>query len=733
MKTLYKNLKNLSFALVLFGGLLVSCADLDVPSPTVVSDDDVFANDETIILYLSRMYSQMPFEDFKWSPDRNYFDDWLVIPDCNSGQCINRDSGRTFTDEGNQRGGAYWGRGFNLLRDANYLLEVIPKYKSNFSEAMYNHCIGEAYFARAMVFYAFARRYGGSPLVLEVLKYPDNTAEELEIPRSTEAETWDQVLDDFNKAIELVSATSPRRGLCNKDVAQSFKAAAMLYAGSVAKYNQQTGFGQKTGVRVIGFDPGTEQAYARKYFKEAYLAARTIMNTNRYSLYGANATDPEVQYKNMVDMFFDAGSPENIYIKEYSLSNMAHGYDVYAVPIQLQGGGYSSNACPTLDFVEMYELPDLDRYPDGTIKNFDSPNKNDPNRKYLLFDDPMDLFRHAEPRLRAYVCFPMDVMKGVVVEVRSGVYSGEVDGGIPPILKVNGQEIYDQWPPAQYNQVDAYLGTGDFAKTPPTVQGTDGNTWPNPDKNWPNPNDPNPDNPRYRRDQVLFLSQAFNNQSNVIIRPPGKPQQTINASGLSGPFHTDGYSLSTGFGIRKWIVDSRPTSSTTEGWCTQHFVLMRYAEILLTVAEAGCELSLLGEPSPDGANMLQLAEDALKAIRARAGATVNAGLPLVFNEDGRDLIRRERQKELAYEHKNTWDIRRWRTHHKEVFNGSSYENGTRYRGIYPYYAEKADKYFFDIRLDLRNIVYTFREINYYLAIPGGEVSKSPVIDQQPFR
>jgi len=697
MKNLFKNIIYFITALTVSGGMFISCAELDVPSPTVVTNDDVFFNESTTMLYISRIYSRMPFDDFKWSPDRQYFDDWLVIPDCNSGQCFNRDSPRTFTREGNQRNNEWWERAFQLLRDANYLIEFLPKYKDNYSEERYNHYMGEGYFARAMAFANLAKRYGGAPIVTEVLKYPEFTAEELEVPRSTEAETWDQALADFNKAIELLSENSPQRGMANKNVALAYKSENMLFAGSVAKYNKQTGLGQKTGVRVIGFDPGSENQYAVKYFKEAYSAAREIMNKGKFSLYGAAANDPETQYKNMVNMFFDVSSPENIFIKEYSLTNIVHGYDCYAVPLQLRGGGYSCEACPTLDFVEMFDLPDLERYPDGTLKTFDKQDKNDPSRKYLLFDHPMDIFKNAEPRLRAYVCFPYDVMKGQVIEIRRGIFTGDVTNGIAPLLKQNGKEVYDMSPSPRYEDVDAWTGRSDFSS------------------------------------RVLWgCRNGTDNRTPVDISPPGKPSQRVNASGNSGPFY-DNLGANGGFTIRKWIVDSRPTSDTNEGRCVQHFVLQRYAEVLLNMAEAACELSLLGQASPDGADMLSLAENAIKAIRSRAGADVNKGLPLAFNEAGKMLIRKERQKELAYENKNIWDVRRWRTQHSDPLNGSNLEDFAYYRGLYPFYAEKADKYFFDVRLEEHNWRYNFRELDYYLAIPGSEVSKSVFIDQQPFR
>ena len=108
-----------------------------------------------------------------------------------------------------------------------------------------------------------------------------------------------------------------------------------LYAGSVAKYNENvtgrlTGFGQKTGVRVIGFGEDTWQSASKRYFKEAYKAAREVMQTGGYSLYKKkwSATDREAQYQNMVDMFSDLSSPENIYVRKYMYPTLTHGYEM---------------------------------------------------------------------------------------------------------------------------------------------------------------------------------------------------------------------------------------------------------------------------------------------------------------------------------------------------------------------------------------------------------------------
>ena len=680
-----------TFLILLTFCCVVSCSDyLDIPPKNVVQDKDLFNDATGMTVYLSRMYSQMPFEDFKYSPARQFFDDWLVTPGTNEGSSIGRDAGTAMTSEGWARNGAYWTRAFNLLRDANRLLEALPEFKSNFSENEYNHFIGEGYFARAMVFYALAKRYGGVPLVTSVLKYPEVPVDQLETPRATEEETWNQVLTDFDLAIANLSEASPVRGYANKYVAYGFKSEAMLFAGSVAKYNSITGFGDKTGVRIIGFDPDTAPEASRKYFRESYSAAREVMKSGKYSLYRTKwaSNDKQAQYQNMVDMFFDIASPENIYIKEYKYPDLAHGYDSYNIPRQLMGGnGYSAGNCPTLDFVELFD--GFDKNPDGTIKVFDD------NGKYLMFDNVTDIFANAEPRLRAYVILPGDVFKGEAIEIRRGIFTGDATNGIDPLRVVGGgSPDYTVSGPSNYNQVAAYRGDGAFAGQ-----------------------------------KSLFLSQ--NGTTHEVVQLPDGSM--MNAGGKSGPFTSDNTAAMTGFAVRKWLNPNMPQSLVLEGRSEQHFILMRYAEILLNVAEAASELMLAGEAAPDGADLNQIAYDAIREIRERAGADPLNGIGDIAGESGLQIIRKERKKELAFEHKILWDIRRWRTQHSDVLNGYTQSDGAYYRGLYPFYSTATGKYFFDGGLEEGRRRFRLTEQEYYFAIPSGEVSKSPVIDQQPGR
>lgn len=667
-----------------------ACAELDIPPPNVIGDDVLFTSESGMDVYMARMYSRMPFEDFKYMAQWGVeYNGWLNAMGIEgTGEALNRDGICTaFTNERTP----YWGNAFVLLRDANYLIETLPDYQSNFAEIEYNHYLGEAYFIRAFVFAAMAKRFGGVPLVTSRVQYP---GENIEVPRSTEEETWDQVLADYDQAITLLKPVHQKTGYSNKYVALSFKAEAMLYAGSVAKYNETvpgrlTGFGLKTGVRVIGFDEATAPAASRRYFREAYLAAREVMTNGGYSLYKTRwaANNPQAQYQNMVDMFSDLNSTENIYVKEYVFPTSTHGYDAYSAPFIFKAP-LASGVCPTADFLELFE--GFDRYPDGTIKVTTGNSNTEGN--YLMFDDPMDFFADAEPRLRAYVIFPGDVFKNQEIEIRAGVFTGATP--ISPFFNDYSFATAE----TRYQGLAAANGGG----------------------------------------RTLFLSPREGNGQLTVPYNGG----TITAAGANGPFYDNGESCLTGLYGRKWL-NPDPAFEAAEGRSAQPFILMRYAEVLLTAAEAAVELALAGETSPDGSDLMQVATTAVNEIRDRAGATLLVG-NLTPDETGRNIVRKERRKELALEHKTKWDLRRWRVQHYEGRDGfwgetrnkDAYSSNARYRfrGLYPFFSTQTGQYFFDARFQWISLkTFEYNPIDYYFAIPGGEVAKSPVIDQQPNR
>lgn len=640
-----KKYRYITLLILLIAGIS-ACRKLDIPPKNIIQDPDVFGSSGGIQAYMARLYSELPIEDFRYSPDMglNFF--WIIKPtSATTGEALSRDQTGSSSENFNDWHWDVWAGNYTTIHDCDYFIETLPKYASNYNTAQINAWLGEAYFIRGMTYFALVKRFGGVPIVNKVLNYtPGSDVTDLKVARSSEQAVWDQVASDFDFAMANLPAVNPDYGdgtRANKYVAAAFKSRAMLYAASIAKYNNITLFDGSHNQLC-----GIPASAAAAYFQKAVDAAKTL--DGAYSLYlsGWSATDKNAQYQNFVNLFSDAASKENIFVRQYQYPNSVHGYDAYNVPRQLMGpNGYSSEVNPTLDFVEMFD--GIPKNANGTVQNLDGAGH------YVLFNNTMDLFAKAEPRLRATVIFPGDVFKGQNIEIRRGIYTGTAASGISPLLPAGSRSQY------------------------PTTN----------------------------------LVTSSNSTQSAFTLPGGA---LMNPAGLSGIFTGDQTCAISGFSVRKWLNPNLATSQVLENNETQTWIEMRYAEVLLNRAEADFELG-----ATNSANITD-AFTIINQIRSRAGAIPLASASAMTI----DTIRKERRKELAFENKTYWDLRRWRIFDKE-------QNGTIYRVLMPFYSSQAGKYFFDARTDERNDVYTYDTRWYYEQIPGGAISKSNNLVQNP--
>lgn len=193
-------------------------------------------------------------------------------------------------------------------------------------------------------------------------------------------------------------------------------------------------------------------------------------------------------------------------------------------------------------------------------------------------------------------------------------------------------------------------------------------------------------------------------------------------SGAAGVFSENAESAFTGFSLRKFLDPDMDASNAYEKNSTQQWIEIRYAEVMLNRAEAEYELYLEGQGN---ASMLQDAYIQINAIRERSGAILlNSVSDLTL-----DVIRRERRKELGFENKTYWDLRRWRILHKE-------QDNTKYRILMPFYAPTTGsategKWFYDAREDIYNHRFTFDQRRYYHPISTNEIMRNPNMIQNP--
>ena len=108
----------------------------------------------------------------------------------------------------------------------------------------------------------------------------------------------------------------------------------------------------------------------------------------------------------------------------------------------------------------------------------------------------------------------------------------------------------------------------------------------------------------------------------------------------------------TGYYLRKYIQEETSFTPEATRSLKHQWVVYRYAEALLTFAEAMNEYS--GDPTTKEGGISAL--EALNQVRTNAGMPpVNATTQSAF----RDAVRREWRVEFAFEDHRFWDIRRW--------------------------------------------------------------------------
>lgn len=372
-----------------------SCDYLDVPPINIIQDDAIFNSESGITSYMTTLYYDLPIEDFRYTQQGFNVSGKGQgrLPNVSGeAMCSSSDDISTIGD------GTWWGCwDYGKIRWVNYFLKNFPAYKSNFQNTVLADAwMGEAHFIRAYCYFAMVKRYGGVPILREPQEYVGDI-ESLKVPRDTEKACYDFIAEDLDEAFRLLPDNEEilGKGRATKYAALALKSRAMLYAGSIARY----------GTVDLNGLVGIDKALANDYFELAYKAVKELEKSKRFSLYRKNS-DKE---KNFAELFLAEDSPENIFCKYFQRNVNAHGWDVYFVPYQYRGNGFSSNMNPTLEFVEMFE------HKDGTPANFAERAKN------TYFDDPSELFQNMDARFGGSIIYPNAIFKGEPCSIQKGL------------------------------------------------------------------------------------------------------------------------------------------------------------------------------------------------------------------------------------------------------------------------------------------------------------------------
>ncbi len=439
MKTIYN--------VLIIGSLLTLTAGckknwLDRTPQTIILEDQVWNDPKMILGLLANYYDRLP-------TDMGVDGNWRNMADYDDAMW----SGYTGEDGRNNiisyaySRWAYWD--YSLIRDINLALESIDKYSVKLTEGQKKQFAAELRFVRAFVYFELVKRMGGVPLVTKQLIYDFNgDPSYLQQPRAKESEVYDFIASECDaikedlKNIDEKGVASISRA--NKFTALALKSRALLYAASIAKYNNLMG----APITLPGGEVGIPASKANEYYAQSLAASKEILTSGSYALYKSTPGD-------LGENFYEAvvrktGNREPIFVRDFlSAKNKRHGFSYDNIPLGIREDNLSSSCItPSLNLVESFEYLDGSN---GALKT-----RLPDNSDYIYYTNPQDIFANKDARLYGTVIYPGSSFKGRAIQMQAGVMKW--DG--TAYQTVEGSKIGVTYSPPDYPGGDGKLLTG---------------------------------------------------------------------------------------------------------------------------------------------------------------------------------------------------------------------------------------------------------------------------------
>ena len=305
----------------------------------------------------------------------------------------------------------YWD--FSFIRDINLSLENLDQYSSKLSEAQKNQFNAELRFIRAFVYFELVKRMGGVPLITTQLIYDGSgDPSSLQVPRAKESEVYDFIYDEIQAIKDNLTETVGSKTRANKFTALALQSRAMLYAGSIAKYNSL----MSAPISTPGGEVGIPASMANDYYQKSLTASEEIIASPEYELYNPAGTP---KGENFYKLFMDKSVKEVIFAKDF-MTGKVHDFTynnvVRSFRSDIEG---SSILTPSLSLVESFDYIDGSK---GTLKIKDNQGN------YIVYNNMADIFANKDARLYGTIVYPGSQFRSMPVSMQAGVAVWE-DGG----------------------------------------------------------------------------------------------------------------------------------------------------------------------------------------------------------------------------------------------------------------------------------------------------------------
>lgn len=388
----------LVFAIVI--GMFSSCDEdswLERKPKDRITDEQLWNDPNMVLGLLANYYDRLPqlagvfntgtsaeFDDAMWSGhvDQNYRND------LNYGDNYGR----------------YWD--YTFIRDINLSLENMEKYSTELTEEKKKQFNAELRFIRAFVYFELVKRMGGVPLITTQLIYDgsgDPTS--LQRPRAKESDIYDFIYSEIQEIQNNFSETTGSRTRANKYIALALQSRAMLYAGSIAKYNNL----MAAPISTPGGEVGIPADRAKEYYQKSLAASEAIIGSSDYALHNPNSSSKGEGY---YSLFMDKSVQEIIFAKDFMTGKVHYfTYDnvVRSFRSDIEG---SSILSPSLSFVESFDYLDGRK---GTLRDKDA------NGNYIAYENLADIFEGKDARLYGTIVYPGSKFRSQPVDIQAGI------------------------------------------------------------------------------------------------------------------------------------------------------------------------------------------------------------------------------------------------------------------------------------------------------------------------
>lgn len=280
---------------------------------TAIQDQAVWKDPKLLTAFVNSMYVSLP----SWQTVLSDYTDESY------GRNVSIDG--TLTPDNYPSQSYLWYWPYSSIRNMNLFFQNTTD-NNNIPDDLKKRLSGEVYYVRAFQYFEMVKRYGGVPIVTT----PQLITEDIYIPRNSTTECFNFILEDLDKAIQLL----PVSYTAAADLGRATKPAAMAMKGRVLLYRASA-----------QFNPGNDNAR----WQAAYTANKEALTALQAAGYGL--------CNDYGKLFLDEMNKEVVFAIRFANPGRTHNRDAAVRPISVSANATGGNH-PSQELVDAYPMKD---------------------------------------------------------------------------------------------------------------------------------------------------------------------------------------------------------------------------------------------------------------------------------------------------------------------------------------------------------------------------------------